>query len=166
MDATRAPAYVLFRGPSRAGVTSNSERLKSRARNLLQRRRIPDESSEPMICSSCNTPHENVRGKCPHCGSDFHGHIGDKHAVKPHDVELRSELLWASGSYRCPHKILRHQPCPECAPTNEECEVYRRSILYQLKTLFIDAGVDKSEAWERAKTFLAKLDAADARDGV
>jgi len=107
-----------------------------------------------MICPSCKATHENVRGKCPHCGADFHGHIDGKRAVKPRDLVMR---------YLCAHDILLHRPCMKCERSAEDCEVYRQSMLARLREFFINQGVDKSEAWERAKKFLAAVDLVQAQ---
>ena len=110
-----------------------------------------------MICPNprCGKVHENVRGKCPYCGSDFHGHVGGKRAIKPRDLVTR---------YVCAHDILLCWPCTKCERSEEGCEVYRQSFLAQLKTIFIGAGVSKAEAWERAKEYLASVDAVKAQE--
>ena|SRR5258708_4257610 len=112
-----------------------------------------------MVCPNpnCGRIHENVHGKCPHCGSDFHGHVGGKRAVKPRDVVSR---------FKCGHDILLHWPCPKCEREGEECEVYRQSLLAKLKELLIYRGINKSEAWERAKKLLAAIDPTEAQKGT
>src|SRR5713226_788943 len=99
----------------------------------------------------CGTPPENVRGKCPFCGSDSHGHADEKHAVKPRGL----------ANNVCPHGIIRLLPCPKCERSSEECEGYRRRFLTIYKEWLIEVrGVSKSEASERAKAYLAALDAS------
>jgi len=108
-----------------------------------------------MICPNCGTPHENERGKCPHCGADFHGHVRGKHAVQPRDL--------LGPKYRCAHGTLRTQPCAKCERSDEECEDYRRATLADLKRLLITYGINKSDAWERAKEMLAAVEIIEAQ---
>src|SRR5260370_42315046 len=109
-----------------------------------------------MVCPNCKTNHENVRGKCPRCGADFHGYGGGRCAVQPR--ELRKV-----ASHRCSHGILRHWPCTKCYRSDAEIETYKQSILAQIKELLIRGGVNKSEAWERSKEMLAAIDLWEAR---
>ena len=109
-----------------------------------------------MICPNCETIHESDRGKCPHCGADFHGHVRGKRAVQPRDL--------LGLKYRCAHGTLRHQPCPKCERSDQERDDYRRAILADLKGWLIAEGVSKSDAWERANQMLAALDAIEAQN--
>src|SRR5258707_11523375 len=105
-----------------------------------------------VVCRNplCGKPHENVRGKCPFCGSDSHGHGDEKHAVKPHDLAKNV----------CAHGILRVLPCAKCERSAEDCEPYRRRFLTIYRDWLIEVrGVSKSEASEKAKAYLAGLDA-------
>src|SRR5271157_108911 len=90
-----------------------------------------------MICPNpnCGATHENIRGKCPHCGADFHGYVREKRVVQPPDL---------GPEYRCAHGIFRHRPCPKCERSAEDCEVhgYRRSI----RSVLIKGSFSKSEA--------------------
>ncbi len=103
-----------------------------------------------MICPHCRATHENVRGKCPHCGSDFHGYVREKRVVQPRDL---------GAKYRCAHGMFLHRPCPKCERSAEECEVYRRSILSYLKRFF-----GESEAEKRSKDMLAAIDLIEAQE--
>ena len=108
-----------------------------------------------MICPNCRKIHESDRGKCPHCGADFHGQVREKRAVQPRDL--------LGLKYRCAHGTLRHQPCPKCERSDQERDDYRRAILADLKKWLIAEGVSKSGAWERAKQMLAALDVVEAQ---
>ena len=112
-----------------------------------------------MICPNpnCGKIHENVRGKCPFCGSDSYGHVGGKYAIQPRDLAEKYH------KYRCAHGILRHQPCSKCERSAEDSEDYRRHILADLKDLLINRGVSRSEAWERAKKLLAVIHKSEAQ---
>lgn len=101
-----------------------------------------------MICPNCKSLHENVHGKCPRCGSDFHGHVSGKHAVRPRDL---------GPKYRCAHGIFLHRPCSKCERSIEESEVYRRPVMALLKSFFDEADADK-----RAKDMLSALDMIEA----
>jgi hypothetical protein len=104
-----------------------------------------------VVCRNplCGRPHENVRGKCPFCGSDSHGH-NEKHAVEPHDLPK---------DVHCAHGIFRLLPCEKCGLSAEEREVYRRHFVTIVRDSLIRRGVSKSEAWERAKAYFTDLDA-------
>lgn len=110
-----------------------------------------------MICPNCRRIHENVQGKCPHCGADFHGYIRQKHVVQPLDLDSKC---------RCAHGILRHRPCSKCERSSQDCEAYRRSILAYLKELLIRSGVceSDSEGEQGAELLLPEIDAREARE--
>ncbi len=103
-----------------------------------------------MICPHCRATHENVRGKCPHCGSDFHGHVREKRVVQPRDLP---------DKFRCAHGNLRARPCPKCERSPEDCLFYQRDLLSYLKTLF-----SESEAEKRSKEWLSALDLIEAQN--
>jgi hypothetical protein len=87
-----------------------------------------------------------VNGKCPYCDADFHGHVGGKHAVKPHDVVR---------NFKCGHDIYLYLPCLKCERSDEDCEVYRRSLLVKLQQVYIYChGMSRSAAWARAKEMM------------
>jgi hypothetical protein len=105
-----------------------------------------------VVCRNqlCGKPHENVRGKCPSCGSDSQGHADEKHAVKPRDL---------ANNY-CAHGIFRLEPCAKCERSAEECEDYRRHFMTIIRDWLIKTrGVARREAWEQAKEYLPALDA-------
>src|SRR6266851_5284682 len=101
-----------------------------------------------MTCRNCGRVHENVRGKCPHCGADSHGHVREKRVTQPRDLDKYLQQL------RCPHRHFLYRPCPKCERSSEECEVYRRDILARI----IKFGIAKSEA----ERMLAALDLIEA----
>ena len=105
-----------------------------------------------MICPNCRRTHENVRGKCPHCGADFHGNVREKRAVQPREL---------GPKYRCAHGILLHRPCSKCERSNQDCGVYRRSVLNYLKGFF-----EKSEADKRANDMLSAIDLIEGQKGM
>ncbi len=111
-----------------------------------------------IICPNpnCGMPHENVRGKCPHCGSDFHGYVRGKHVVEPRDLGPKG---------RCAHGIYLHRPCPKCERSAEECEVYQRPVLAELKKAAILLGVTESQAENAARLLLAEIDKREAQQG-
>src|SRR5271167_791650 len=105
-------------------------------------------NTQTMICPNPNYGkiHENVRGKCPHCGSDFHGHVPSKHAVQPRGLVEN----------KCAHGIFRFRPCDGCERSVEDSEVYRRSILTTLTEWRVARFANsKSEAEKHAKAMLA-----------
>jgi len=114
-----------------------------------------------MICQNpdCRKNHENVRGKCPHCGADFNGHVSGKHAIQPRELSLVT-------SRRCSHGILLHWPCSKCERSDEDCKTYERSIRFHIKELLILNGVNMSEAWERSKNLLAAVDLIEAQKTI
>jgi hypothetical protein len=48
-----------------------------------------------MVCSNpnCKRVHENVRGKCPHCGADFRGHIRPRHVTNERRPEVKAPFF-------------------------------------------------------------------------
>jgi hypothetical protein len=127
-------------------------RSEREERREQERKRI---SFQMVICPQCGKPHENVRGKCPFCGSDFHGHIRGKYAVQPRDL---------GPKFRCAHGIALHRPCQNYERSAEECEVYRRPILADLRKVALHFGVRESEADEGAKLLLVEIDAREAQE--
>jgi hypothetical protein len=110
-----------------------------------------------MICPSCKTPHENVRGKCPRCGADFHGHIQAKHAAQPR--ELLSEV-----AKRCAHGIFLHQECVKCERFGEDLEEYRKAAKVRAQEILIQHfGLTRPNAWRFAETLLEVSDANSAQ---
>lgn len=105
-----------------------------------------------IVRPNCGRKHDSVRGKCPFCSSDFHGHVSRKRAVQPRDL----------ANYRCPHGVLRLRPCPSCERTEEECVGYRRSMLSDLKKYFTLTGVGEADAVERSKRMIAEVEAFEA----
>lgn len=110
-----------------------------------------------VICPNpkCGKPHENVRGKCPYCGSDFRGRVREKHVVQPRDLGPKS---------RCAHGIYLHRPCPKCERSAEECEVYRRSVLTDLRKAVLLLGVREADADKGSRLLLAEIDAREAQE--
>jgi hypothetical protein len=111
-----------------------------------------------MVCPNpnCGRIHENVNGKCPSCDADFHGHVDGKRAAKPRDVV---DII-----IKCGHGILLIYPCPKCERSTEDCEVYRRGLLVKRQAVLVYQGVGKSEAWERAKEWLATFLPPDTQE--
>jgi hypothetical protein len=67
-----------------------------------------------MICPSCKMIHENVRGKCPHCGADFRGLFRPPRRVTPlrstkvkppmlphHVPRLKEDEIWVRVCDEC-----------------------------------------------------------------
>src|SRR5882762_9977556 len=102
-----------------------------------------------MICPSCKTPHENVRGKCPHCEADLHGSPSSKHAVAPREVVK---------AHSCEHRVFRHWPCSKCGRAEEDCAVYRQSLVKTMQHFYMRRGAMRSEAWDQATKWVADLD--------
>ncbi len=112
-----------------------------------------------MICPNCGKTHESERGKCPFCGSNFHGRVRDKHAVQPR------ELMAKLAEHRCPHGFLKHRPCAKCELSDEDRETYRRHFLVEIQAVYINylGARSKSEAWGAANLLLTDIDAREAQ---
>jgi len=100
-------------------------------------------------CPRCGQLHTNERGKCPFCDWGVYSRTGGKHAIRPRDLLAKRF---------CSHNILLCLPCSKCERyAGKDCEDYEKSMLVELQTIFINDGTKRSEAWMKAKEFLAAV---------